>query len=135
MTGSWPGAGGDAFAPGRHQPVIDREVLLERARSEDVVAEVNEVDVHVAAAGKGIRMALGKAVGAAVLREDVHAVDLEFERGRRGPHQTAHAAVADRQAFLAASHGFVVSNIRSRDYTLVIHREQAAGRIGRGPLQ
>ena len=46
------------------------------------------------------------AVRIAIDRKDIDSVDLQLKRCGRGPHQGAHAAVADRQTFVWTAGGF-----------------------------
>ena len=92
----------------RQQAVVNAEALRKARLRKDLLAEI---DIHVAAPAAVIVVAFEEAIGVAVIGVNIHPIDLEAQRFGRGPHHAAHAAVAHRQAFFAARHGFGVDQV------------------------
>src|SRR5581483_10204559 len=75
---------------------------MECGSGENVIAIIHEINIHVSAAAGVVAVTLGKAVGRAVFRKHIGAVNLKLQGRGRGPYQAAHSSVADGQAFFAA---------------------------------
>jgi hypothetical protein len=110
-------ARGDIASGDVQQRVVHRQVLLRPAGREDIATEL---DVDKAAAAHVVGVALEEAVGVAVDRLQIDAVDLELQRRCRRPDEASHPAVPERQPFLAARDGRVVDEIRFRDERAIV---------------
>lgn len=66
---------------------------------------------------------------------NVDAVDLQLQGRRAGPDQTSHAAVADRDAGLAAAGGLLVNQVRAGDEFGIVDIQDAASAGIRGPAK
>ncbi len=94
---------------------VDGEVLRTVLRGEHVLPRPAEFDINKTTTTHVVGVALGKTVRRGADRLHVDAVDLEFQRRRRCPHQRAHPAVANGQPVLAALDRRRVIEVRARD--------------------
>ena len=125
--GRGQGARRHILALDSQKAVVEGQPLGETRGGEHVLTEPGEVDVHEAAAAAIVAMALGEAVGGAVVGVDIHAVDLHAQRCRRGPYQCAHAPVADGDALFATFGWFLVDEVGPRHELAVVDLNERAG--------
>ena len=122
------GAGGHAASLCDHEPLVDREMLMERAGHEHVLARIDEVHVDQGTAATVVRVRPPEAERRAVHRMNVHAVDLELQRERRRPDETAHPAVPHRHALFGAGSWRRVVEVGSSEVPPRVDLNQAGRR-------
>ena len=61
------------------------------------------------------RCGVEETVGCAVIAVNIHAIDLEAELLWRGPDESAHPPVADRDSLFTAKDGLLVNQVRAGD--------------------